>query len=84
MLSELEVPEPESSPVLALFAVQRVGGAVGVVEVSWNVSREDGGSVSEDLVPSSGTLQFVSNNRQQIIRISVLPDSVPERDEVMN
>lgn len=75
--------EPDSSPALALFTVQRVGGAVGVVEVSYSVSRVDGGSVSEDVVPSSGTLQFVSNSRQQTIRLSVLPDNIPERDEVI-
>ncbi len=82
-LTELEVAEPESTPpAIASFTVQRVGGAVGVVGVAWTVTRADGSAVSDDVLPVSGTLAFVSNSRQQTIRLSVLPDTVPERTEV--
>ncbi len=59
-----------------------MGGAVGVVGVTWSVTRADGSAVSEDVLPVSGTLAFVSNSRQQTIRLSILPDTVPERTEV--
>lgn len=74
--------EPDSSPTFALFTVQRVGGAVGVVEVFWNVTSLDGSDASSDVLPVTGRLQFVSNVRQQTIRLSVLPDDEPERTEV--
>ena len=38
----IEVSEPSTSPVVASFIVQRVGGAVGVVELFWNVTNVDG------------------------------------------
>ena len=35
-----------------------------------------------DILPVSGTLQFVSNATQQDIVLSVLPDDIPEVAEV--
>ena len=35
-----------------------------------------------DILPVSGTLQFVSNMTQQDIVLSVLPDNIPEVAEV--
>ena len=81
--TSLEVAEPDgNTPTQVALVVQRVGGAVGVVEVSWNVTSVDGSPVSNDVIPVSGTLQFVSNSRQQSIRLSVLPDQTPELAEV--
>ena len=41
-----------------------------------------GSPVSSDVLPVSGTLQFVTNVRQQTIQLSVLPDELPEVTEV--
>ena len=41
-----------------------------------------GGDPSEDILPTSGSLQFITNGRQQTITLTVLPDDLPEVDEV--
>ena len=42
-----------------------------------------GDDASLDIVPVTGTLQFISNVQQQLITLSVVPDDVPEVAEVM-
>jgi len=83
VVDNLEISEPDSEPAVASFTVQRMGGATGVVEVSWSIANQDGSSAANDVLPVSNTLQFVSNSFQQTIRLSVLPDDIPELTEVI-
>ena len=137
----VDVNEGSTQTPLTL-TVERVGGAVGVVQVMWTLTRIDGmpyweirasvlgntypytlypllyiqciyllpsvyifihsfpssslpflsllllflpsqgGDPSEDILPTSGSLQFITNARQQTITLTVLPDDLPEVDEV--
>lgn len=45
-------------------------------------SRISGSPAMADILPVSGTLQFVSNVVEQDIELSVLPDDIPEVAEV--
>lgn len=40
------------------------------------------GNASADVLPVANTLQFITNAVQQSFVLSVLPDDVPELDEV--
>lgn len=40
------------------------------------------GDASSDILPVTGTLQFITAATQQSFILSVLPDTVPELDEV--
>ena len=104
------VNEGDTQTALTL-TVERVGGAVGVVQVVWNLTRSNGkfsqlrnnnstsinskysifpshhstsvgGDPSDDILPNSGSLQFITNARQQTITLTILPDNLPEVDEV--
>ena len=102
----MQVNEGDSQSTLTL-TVERVGGAVGVVQVQWNLTTSSGmfcfflihlaslyylslfylsiypgGDPSADIRPTSGSLQFITNARRQTISLTVLPDDLPEVDEV--
>lgn len=100
----VEVNEGDSQSSLTL-TVERVGGAVGVVQVQWNLTTSSGmslknlpcfpllslfylsilypgGDPSADIRPTFGSLQFITNARRQTISLTVLPDDLPEVDEV--
>ena len=40
------------------------------------------GNASDDVLPVSGMLQFVTGITQQTLVLSILPDTTPELDEV--
>ena len=42
-----------------------------------------GGDPSADIRPTFGSLQFITNARRQTISLTVLPDDLPEVDEVL-
>ena len=42
-----------------------------------------GGDPSADIRPTSGSLQFITNARRQTISLTILPDDLPEIDEVI-
>ena len=113
----VDVNEGDTQSMLTL-TVERVGGAVGVVQVLWTLTRSDGtcmfyvkellnseflllthphpyihththththtvgGDPSADILPVSGSLQFITNARRQTISLTILPDDLPEVDEV--
>lgn len=49
---------------------------------SLSLSPHQGGDPSDDILPTAGSLQFITNNRQQTITLTILPDDLPEVDEV--
>ena len=60
----------------------RGGGSVGISEIKWNVSANNGQDPSLDIQPSGGSLFFSSGIIIKTISLSVLADSVPELQEV--
>ena len=48
-----------------------------------STSLSTGGDPSADIRPTSGSLQFITNARRQTISLTILPDDLPEVDEVM-
>lgn len=49
---------------------------------SLSLSLHQDGDPSDDILPTAGSLQFITNNRQQTITLTILPDDLPEVDEV--
>ena len=80
---ELVLQEPEGdTPLEVILRVVRNGGSTGVVGVDLSVTTSDGQPASDDVLPTGGTLLFVSNLDEQNFTITVLPDNLPEIDEV--
>ncbi len=75
------VTEPQSGAKQVTLTVVRSGGASGTAQVEWNATL-NGRLVSGDLFQSRGNVLFLSGQRSQDLRISVLADNVPEDNEV--
>lgn len=61
----------------------RTAGSFDTVSVSWVVIHDDSsvGDVSLDLKPVSGTVTFAENEREKLILLTVMTDSLPEPAE---
>ncbi|XP_060082724.1 adhesion G-protein coupled receptor V1-like [Ylistrum balloti] len=80
-VNEISVEEPENgSPFVVNVTVIRTGGSMGVVSVDWQARYKDQ-PPNADIVPTAGSIHFVSNEASRNIRVSVLPDDVPEGPE---
>ncbi|XP_069137444.1 adhesion G-protein coupled receptor V1-like isoform X2 [Argopecten irradians] len=80
-VTEITVEEPENgSPFEVNVTVVRVGGSMGVVSVDWQARYQDL-PPNADMVPTAGSIHFVSNEWSRNIRVSILPDDIPEGPE---
>ncbi|XP_065175877.1 adhesion G-protein coupled receptor V1-like [Sycon ciliatum] len=76
--------EPTGTGTTAVtLTVERSGGSVGVVSVSYAVTMADGSPASADIAPVSGTLHFTTAERSQPLVLTIQPDIIPEIDEVI-
>ncbi|XP_072038274.1 adhesion G-protein coupled receptor V1-like [Amphiura filiformis] len=74
------VEETERLTVSVELIVERQGGSIGDVSVSWRVA---GGTATPDLdfSASGGTLNFPAGQTRQILNIGIKDDTEPEIDE---
>ncbi|XP_033109462.1 adhesion G-protein coupled receptor V1-like [Anneissia japonica] len=77
----LLVEERNGISVGVELTVERMGGTIGDVMVSWQAA--DGGSadMEDDFIASGGTLSFASGESRRVISISIRDDVIPEVDE---
>ena len=70
----------EDNPSRIRFTVQRTRGSFNTVSVDWNIVRDDDplADVSLDLMPVSGTVTFAENEREKVISLDVVTDTLPE------
>ena len=76
------VPEHEVAAAQATFVVTREGGGFGTVEVSWVIEAESEEEIEGDVSPATGTVVFAPDVYEAMVSVSVLPDSIPEIDEI--
>ncbi|KAJ8018489.1 G-protein coupled receptor 98 [Holothuria leucospilota] len=74
-------PNDGSSPTSVSFRVERKEGAVGDIQVTWEVRDMANNIVTTDVNPTNGTLDFSSGTALGDIQLSILPDSEPELEE---
>ncbi|XP_070543508.1 adhesion G-protein coupled receptor V1-like isoform X2 [Ptychodera flava] len=76
----IAVVERDGLSVSVELVVERTGGAIGDVSVSWHVS---GGTATdnEDYIADGATLTFAPRERRQEITISIRDDAIPEENE---
>ena len=72
----LVAQEPETGLTEVTLSILRNGGTVGVAEVYWNISTNN------DIQTLEGTVVFSSGDSVKSFVISVLPDDIPELQEV--
>ncbi|XP_022110249.1 G-protein coupled receptor 98-like isoform X2 [Acanthaster planci] len=77
------VTETEGVSVSVELVVERQGGSIGDVSVSW---RAVPGTASEgdDYSASGGTLNFASGESRQVINMGIRDDPIPEMDETFS
>ncbi|XP_071506649.1 adhesion G-protein coupled receptor V1-like [Diadema antillarum] len=72
------VTEPEDGETRQLtLTVIRGGGTNGVVAVEWQATI-DGELAIDDVIPTGGTLYFVSSDVTRTFTLNILPDDIPE------
>ncbi|XP_077988560.1 adhesion G-protein coupled receptor V1-like [Glandiceps talaboti] len=78
----IAVLERDGLSVSVELVVERTGGAIGDVSVSWHVS---GGSATkgQDFTADGATLTFSPQQRRQDITISIRDDMIPEENETL-
>lgn len=79
-LNRVVVPESENFAVS--LTVERMGGALGRVQVSWTAVGSTA-TLGEDYLAPDFTLTFSENEVTKSIILGILPDSIPERDETI-
>ncbi|XP_038076858.1 adhesion G-protein coupled receptor V1-like isoform X2 [Patiria miniata] len=77
------VTETEGVSVSVELVVERQGGSIGDVSVSWQAVA---GTATEgdDYSASGGTLNFASGQTRQVINIGIRDDMIPEIDETFS
>ncbi|XP_032873159.1 adhesion G-protein coupled receptor V1 [Amblyraja radiata] len=65
------------------ITIVRNGGSHGNISVNWIISRSsnDSSAVTEDLEPSSGTLEFVAGQMMAVVPLFIVNDDTPEEAE---
>ena len=92
-VAPLSVREPKSAATTVSFTILRTRGLFESVNVPWRVvlcnpsvsdcfSDANVASASADIGVTSGTVDFVQNQSSATFTTSVLPDDLPESDEV--
>ena len=73
----------EDQPTGLNFTVQRTRGSFNTISVNWDIIHDDGqsGDISLDLRPVTGTVTFAENEREKVILLEVVTDTVPEPAE---
>lgn len=75
------VVDEDNQSTFTDFKVIRTGGAFGRVTVDFEVISESGEQVSNDLIPSSGTVQLEDGETSAVISIFIVDDFLPEAAE---
>lgn len=73
---------PESENFAVSLTVERMGGALGRVQVSWTADGSTA-ALGEDYLAPDFTLTFSENEVTKSIILGILPDAIPERDETI-
>ncbi|XP_078413685.1 adhesion G-protein coupled receptor V1 [Cetorhinus maximus] len=65
------------------ITIVRNSGTHGNVSVNWLISRNSGDSsaVTVDLMPASGTLNFVEGQTMETVHLTIISDNLPEEAE---
>lgn len=79
-LNRVVVPENENFAVS--LTVERMGGALGRVQVSWTAEGSTA-TLGEDYLAPDFTLTFSESEVTKSIILGILPDAIPERDETI-
>ena len=58
-------------------------GLNGAVKVQWKVTSA-GENIAQDISQMEGEIGFLSNEDRAVINLDVLPDQIPELNEVKN
>ncbi|XP_051876623.1 adhesion G-protein coupled receptor V1 [Pristis pectinata] len=66
------------------ITIVRNGGAHGNISVDWIISRSgnDSSAVTEDLKPSSGTLELVEGQMMALVPLTIVNDNIPEKQKL--
>ena len=65
-----------------ILNVVRQGGNVGAVQIKWKSYPKQLWLGSNDILPVGGTVGFLTGESRQTLTINVLPDQLPEFNEV--
>ncbi|XP_071965307.1 adhesion G-protein coupled receptor V1-like isoform X2 [Antedon mediterranea] len=78
----IHVEERNGISVGVELTIERTGGTIGDVGISWQAS---GGSadIGDDYVASGATLSFANGESRRVISISIKDDVIPEVDETI-
>ena len=72
--------EPISTAERISFKVVRTYGQEGAVSVHWRISSPV--EIQRDVSPLSGHVGFLTNEKEAMIHVDILPDDLPELNEV--
>ncbi|XP_059825311.1 adhesion G-protein coupled receptor V1 [Hypanus sabinus] len=83
LLAQKVVIDEDTSTRFDGITIVRNGGTHGNVSVNWIISRSigDSSAVTEDLKPSSGTLELVEGQMLAVVPLTIVNDDIPEEAE---
>lgn len=82
-VTAMSVDEPDFSTAPVNLPVIRNAGTLGNVVVQW-VAAVNGKLATDDLRVASGNLSFAAGQTVRNLLIEIMPDNIPEAEEVRN